>query len=192
VRQRTNIGHLHVPNLTPNVSVCVSVWSPSITLSVGHGARPLLIPYGPDSLGGTKPLEEGVLLRYQARTFMFTLVFLSIIPRGLSSFIVYASVVTHTLQGTGHCLLLQHKADLFQSSRTSGGLGYWIQLCYCCVAREHLSLHSHSMSLLSRGMWVVVDRACSVSQQQQVVVLALPLYFTYCSIAVRGSAPPCI
>jgi hypothetical protein len=32
---------------------------------------------------------------------MFTLVFLSIIPRGLSSFIYYASVVMHTLQGTG-------------------------------------------------------------------------------------------
>jgi hypothetical protein len=66
-----------------------SVWFPFITLSVGHGARPLLTLYGFNSLGGTKLLEEGVLLRYSTHASRSTLVFLSIIPRGLSSFLLF-------------------------------------------------------------------------------------------------------
>jgi hypothetical protein len=55
----------------------------SIICTVGHSALPLQILCGVyNRLGGTKPLEEGVLLQYQAHALTFTLVFLPLFQEG--------------------------------------------------------------------------------------------------------------
>jgi hypothetical protein len=66
------IGPWRVHNHTSNASMHVAVKSPITTSIADLSVRPLLTPCGGFSrLGGTKPLEEGVLLRYQARDYAY-------------------------------------------------------------------------------------------------------------------------
>jgi hypothetical protein len=72
------------------------------------------------------------------------------------------AVLVHYLCGCCHTyvtrdwllLHVQYNTTLFGCLGLWASRATWIQLGYCCVAQEHLSLHSHSTSLSGGCGWL--------------------------------------
>ena len=135
----------------------VAVKSRTTISIVALSVRPPLTLCGVYScLGGTKPLEEGVLLRYQARDYI-TLVFPFHYSKRavLVHFWVYCyPFVTrdwylYTYDTRWYCL--GHLG--FRVSRLIG------DNCVIVAPVEHLSLHSHSTFLSGERGWLWVGHA---------------------------------
>jgi hypothetical protein len=135
------------------------------------------------------PIREGYskVVTISSTSLHLPLFSFSLFPEGCPHSFVYIHVTRDWLLFT--CMV---QCRLVWPSWTSGISGYLGTALIIVVLLESTLVYITIPCLCIWGTWMVVDRACSMTQQQQVVVLSSPLYFAYCPVVVKGSTPSCI